>query len=107
MEPVRGFVSRLILTDRYGGRFIQRDEETLILYDVPSWGEDQTAAVRGRFPECDISMQAHSGSLSGFIVVIRSHSGRGAWLWATTLGLAMIGAAYSCMSIQRGYGGLA
>lgn len=104
MERIRGFVGRLINADRYGGRIILRDEHTLILYDVPTWGDDQTTAVRQRFPECDVSMQAHPSSLSGFIVVIRSHGNGGAWLWAATLGLALMGAVYSCVSLQRGVG---
>ncbi len=70
MEPVQKYLSQLLRTQRFGGRTVLRDERTLIVYDCPSWGEREFAALRGRFPDCDVGVMACEGSLSGFAVVV-------------------------------------
>jgi len=102
MEPVQRYLRELLQTDKYGGRVIMRDEHTLILYDTPGWGDRQAQAVRGRFPECEVSCLAHAQSMSGFIVVIRRHAHPRASLWASLFILALAGVAYTAITLHRG-----
>ena len=102
MEPVRAFIRETLQTDRYGGRVIMRDENTLILYDTPGWGDRQAHMVRAKFPECEVSCLAHAQSMSGFIVVIRRHAHPRASLWASLFILALAGVAYTAIVLHRG-----
>ena len=74
MEPVQKFLDKLLQTQRYGGRSVMRDETTLIVYDTPCWGDREARALRARFPECDVTVQAFDSSLSGFIVIVARKS---------------------------------
>ena len=91
MERERTFVRRLVQMDVYGGRVIERDMTTLILMDVPSWGDAQSHKVRVAFPLCTVSYAVSSTSLSGFVVIIRRHE-RGLSLWWLLLLCAVGGA---------------
>jgi hypothetical protein len=70
MEPVQRYLCQLLQTQRFGGRTVLRDEKTLIVYDCPKWGEREFAALRAKFPDCDVGVMACDGSLSGFAVVV-------------------------------------
>ena len=74
MEAVQKFLHQLLQTGRYGGRTVVRDERTLIVYDTPSWSERESRAVRRKFPECEVAVQAFEGSMSGFIVIVSRQS---------------------------------
>ena len=91
MERERAFVRRLVQMDVYGGRAVERDMTTLILMDVPSWGDAQSHKVRVAFPLCTVSYTVSSASLSGFVVIIRRHE-RGLSLWWLLLLCAVGGA---------------
>ena len=101
MEPIQRYLRVLLQTDMYGGRVITRDENTIILYDTPGWGDREANALRARFPECEVSCLAHGQSMSGFIVVIRRHAHPRASLWASMFVLALIGVAYTAMSLRQ------
>ena len=101
MEPVQKYLRKLLRMDTYGGRIIIRDEHTIILYDTPSWGDNEAQAVRARFPECEVSCLAHAQSMSGFIVVIRRHSHPKASWWASLFVLALVGFAYTSQVLRQ------
>jgi hypothetical protein len=70
MERVHAYLAKLLNTHRFGGRIVVRDEKTLIVYDTPAWGDREARALRARFPECDVSVQASDQSMSGFVVIV-------------------------------------
>ena len=90
MRRVHDYVRALVQADRFGGRVVARDADTLLLYDVPVWGDAQADAVRRRFPACEVSCLACPTSLSGFAVVLRVRGGGASTLWATAFGLACL-----------------
>jgi hypothetical protein len=100
MESVKRYVQEVLQTDKYGGRVIIRDEHTVILYDVPGWGDKEAHSVRARFPECEVSCLAHAQSLSGFIVVIRRHMHPRVSWWASLFILSLVGVAYTMRLTQ-------
>ncbi len=102
MEEVCCFVGRLVRSDRYGGRAIVRDGQTVLLYDVSRWGDDHARAVRARFPECDVCCSANSYSMSGFVVTITRHTQPWAQAWASAFVVALLGAAYTAVSWAHG-----
>ena len=70
MERVQAYLAKLLQSHRFGGKIVARDEKTLIVYDTPAWGEKEARALRARFPECDVAVQASDMSMSGFIVLV-------------------------------------
>lgn len=64
------YLNQLLRAQSFGGRTILRDEFTVVVYDTPNWGERESKAVRARFPDCEICVQAFDGSLSGFVVIV-------------------------------------
>jgi hypothetical protein len=74
MEPVQKYVQTLLQTTRHGGRTVMRDEKTLIIFDTPNWGDREFRSLRSKFPECEVTVQAFDGSLSGFIVLVTRRS---------------------------------
>ena len=80
---IRPYVERLMRMSRHGGRCVTRDDNTVLLYDVASWGDEQTRALQGRFPDCEVCCEASTGSMSGFIVIVRRHSQPTGALWAS------------------------
>ena len=100
MEPVHAYLQKLLQMDRYGGRVVTRDQHTIILYDTPSWGDNEAQAVRARFPECEVSCLAHAQSMSGFIVVIKRHSHPKASWWVSLFVLALVGAVYTSQTLR-------
>lgn len=91
MEPVQKYLNQLLQTQRFGGKTILRDEKTLIVLDTPKWGERESRALRARFPECDVAVQAHDGSMSGFIVIVTRKYERWAMLSESAFVLAVLG----------------
>jgi len=74
MEKVQRYLCGLLQVQRHGGRIVLRDEKTLIVYDTPSWSDREARALRSRFPECDVAVQASDASMSGFILIVTRHS---------------------------------
>ena len=101
MDPVRRYLRESLRMDRCGARAIERDEHTLILYDVPEWGDLHACRLRARFPDCDVLMSSNSHSLSGFVVVIRRCTHPRARLWAAVLVLALMAVAFAAVHLQR------
>lgn len=98
MEKERRFVTQLIQMDVFGGRSVQKDSQTLVLYDVPAWGDTQSHAVRSKFPSCEVSYMTSQSSLSGFIIVIKKHESAqvAAWLlFMCICGAAFVNYAFS------------
>jgi hypothetical protein len=87
MESLSRWVLRMINSDRYGGRTVLADDQTLILYDCGVWTDTHTQAVKNKFPECDIAVMQSQASLSGFIVVFRIHRDRSFLAWITATGV--------------------
>lgn len=55
-----------------GGRLlVDHGSHTLTLYDCGAWTDLHTEALRGRYPEIELDVQACSQSLSGFVIVFR------------------------------------
>jgi hypothetical protein len=73
----------MIDSDRYGGRTVLTDENTLVLYDCGVWTDAHTQAVKNKFPECEIVVMQSQVSLSGFIVMFRIHRDRSLMAWIT------------------------
>ena len=98
MQPVHRYVHALVQADRFGGRIVARDSDTLLLYDVSSWDDAQAETVRRRFPACEIGCLASTTSLSGFVVVIRQRHDPNTALWTTALGLTCLAV---CMAMRH------
>ena len=102
MERERVFVSGLLQMDSRGGRIVDRDLNSLIVYDAPVWGDAQSHRVRVRFPMCSVTNVASSASLSGFVVVIRRHERTAALWWLLLLGMCAGGVWYAA-AYARGW----
>ena len=81
MDKERRFVTQLIQMDVFGGRAMQKDAQTLVLYNVPAWGDIQSHSVRSKFPSCEVSYMSSQSSLSGFIIVIKKHESAQVTTW--------------------------
>jgi hypothetical protein len=83
MDSLPRWILRMINSDRYGGRTMRTDENTLVLYDCGVWTDTHTQAVKSKYPECDIAVMQSQASLSGFIVVFRIHRDTSLYAWVT------------------------
>ena len=92
MDKEKRFITQMIQMDVFGGRVVQKDPQTLVLYDVPAWGDVQSHSVRSRFPSCEVSYMSSQSSLSGFIIVIKKHESAQVATWLFLI--AVCGAAF-------------
>lgn len=99
MEAVQGFIHALLQTSRYGGRVVIRDEKTLIVFDTPSWSEQESRALRAKFPECDVAVQAFDGSMSGFIVIVTKEAEPWGMFSEITIVLVSLGVLWTAWSL--------
>jgi hypothetical protein len=83
MESLSRLIAKLIRSDEYGGRTLQTDEHTIVLYDYGVWTDAHSHAIHSRFPECDICVMQSHASLSGFIVVFKMQRDRTVYAWMT------------------------
>lgn len=92
LQRLQSWLHKVADTNRYGGRTVQSDGQTVVLYDCGTWTDSHGRMVRGRFPECDITVTQCQASLSGFIVVFRLRSDRSlyAWITATAVVFALV-----------------
>ena len=85
MDPLSRYITRIINSDEYGGRTLQTDEHTIVLYDCGVWTDVHSQAIHTRFPECDISFMQSHASLSGFIVVFKMTRDRAVYWWMAAI----------------------
>ena len=71
MDGLHRSLTRLARTDNFGGRIIQTDEKTLVLYDCGLWTDSHTQYMHSKFPEVSICISSSQSSLSGFIIVFQ------------------------------------
>jgi hypothetical protein len=83
MNTLPQFLLRLIDSNRHGGRTIRTDESTVVLYDCGQWSDAHSQALHSRYPECEVEIMPSEGSLSGFIVVVKSHQDLSTYSWVT------------------------
>ena len=71
-----------------GGRLVADGAHALTLYDCGSWTDMHTEALRARFPEIELDVQASSQSLSGFVIVFRcrEQGGLSLHVWLILIG---------------------
>jgi hypothetical protein len=81
MDTLQKWLLLTIDSNRYGGRTMRTDENTVVLYDCCTWTDGHTRLVKGRYPECDITVTQSHASLSGFIVVFKMHRDRSLSMW--------------------------
>jgi hypothetical protein len=99
MEAVKAHLRQSLRMERSGARVITRDEHTLILVDLPEWGDGDACRLRARFPDCEVSVASSPISLSGFTVVVRRHAHPRARLWASLLALALVVVAFAALRL--------
>jgi hypothetical protein len=87
MDTLQPWLLRLINSNKYGGRTMRTDEQTVVLYDCGVWTDAHSQAVKAKYPECDIAITQSLASLSGFIVVFRMHRDRSLYTWVTATGV--------------------
>ena len=85
MDSLSRLITKIINSDEYGGRTLQTDENTMVLYDCGVWTDAHSHVVHSWFPECDISVMQSHASLSGFIVVLKMHRDRAAYYWTVAI----------------------
>ena len=90
MNTLPQFLLRLIDSNRHGGRTIRTDENTVVLYDCGQWSDAHSQALRDRYPECEVEIMQSDGSLSGFIVVIKTHRDLSAYSWITATCVVLV-----------------
>jgi hypothetical protein len=96
MEDLSVFLSKLINSERYGGRIIQADDSTVVLYDCGMWSDSHSHAVSDHFPGSEVRMMQSNSSLSGFVVIVKMHRGLVAYTWITAVLLVLSGMALTC-----------
>jgi hypothetical protein len=90
MDTLQPWLLRLIDSNKYGGRTLRTDEQTVVLYDCGVWTDAHTQEVKAKYPECDIAIAQSHASLSGFIVVFRLHRDRSLYKWLTATGVVFV-----------------
>jgi hypothetical protein len=90
MDTLPSWLLKTIDCDRYGGRTMRTDEQTVVLYDCGTWTDAHTRAVRSKYPECDITVTQSQASLSGFIVVFKLRRDRSLYRWVSALGAMLV-----------------
>ena len=63
-EKISSFLRKLVDSDRYGGRTICTDEQTVVLYDCCQWSDAHSNTLQLWFPECSASVLPSDVSLS-------------------------------------------
>jgi hypothetical protein len=89
MDSLPRWILRLIESERYGGRTLCTDDNTVVLYDCGVWTDGHTQAVHGKYPECEVVVMQSGASLSGFIVVFKLQTDRSVYSWVTAVVLAV------------------
>lgn len=90
MDTLQAWLHRTINSDRYGGRTVRTDEQTVVLYDCGTWTEAHSRMVRAKYPECDITVTQCQASLSGFIVVFKLNRDRSLYTWITATAAMLV-----------------
>lgn len=90
MDSLQSWLHRTINSDRYGGRTVRTDEQTVVLYDYGTWTEGHSRMVRTKFPECDITITQCQASLSGFIVLFKLKRDRSLYTWITATAAMLV-----------------
>lgn len=67
---VAQYLQKLCSTTFEGGRIVQDDEETIMLYDVPRWPGSRSDALTQKFQNITIDIFQCGISVSGFVVVV-------------------------------------
>ena len=78
-DRVSLFIHELCQMDRFGGRCIRLDIGAWEVLDVAQWTEEQTTALRHRFPSIATQIVANRKSLSGFAIQLRAQRASHAW----------------------------
>jgi hypothetical protein len=81
VERLSKYLMKVVESDKYGGRIICVDENTVVLYDCGSWSDIHSEVVHSKYPECEISITPSSSSLSGFVVIAKIHKDKGVFRW--------------------------
>ena len=87
MDTLQPWLLRMIDSNKYGGRTMRTDEQTVVLYDCGVWTDSHAQAVKTKYPECAIAITQSHASLSGFIVVFRMQRDRSLYAWITAMGV--------------------
>ncbi len=90
MDALQLWLHRTINSERFGGRTVRSDDQTVVLYDCGTWTEEHSRMVRAKYPECDITITHCQASLSGFIVVFRLRRDRSLYAWITATGAVLV-----------------
>ena len=92
LQHLQSWLHKVADTNKYGGRTVQSDGQTVVLYDCGTWTDAHSRMVRGKYPECDITVTQCQASLSGFIVVFRLRRDKSlcAWITATAVVFALV-----------------
>ena len=92
MDSLPKWILKIIHSERYGGRTLCTDENTVVLYDCGVWTDAHTHMVHCKYPECEVVVMQSNASLSGFIVVFKLCTDRSVYTWvaAAVLGVALI-----------------
>ena len=73
-SKVANYLQQLCNTTFEGGRLVQDDESTIMLYDVPMWPGTRSDALNQKFQNITIDIFQSTASISGFVVIVTSTS---------------------------------
>jgi hypothetical protein len=67
---VAEYLQQLCNTTFEGGRLVQDDDVTIMLYDVPMWPGSRTDALTQKFQNITVDIFQCTTSMSGFVVIV-------------------------------------
>jgi hypothetical protein len=73
-KNVAPYLQQLCNTTFEGGRLVQDDEDTIMLYDVPMWPGSRSDALVQKFQNISIDIFQCTTSISGFVVLVTVES---------------------------------
>ena len=73
-NKVANYLQELCNTTFEGGRLVNDDESTIMLYDVPMWPGSRSDALHQKFQNITIDIFQSTTSISGFVVIVTSTS---------------------------------
>jgi hypothetical protein len=104
-STVAHYLQQLCNTTFEGGRIVQDDDHTIMMYDVPMWPGTRSDALRQKFQNIEIDIYQCTSSISGFLVIVTvvptstTHSSRLAMILLLTFTVSICLLCWQCLQL--------
>lgn len=90
MQRLEQTIQTVFRVDEKGGRLIQRDNNTIMLYDYSFIANGAIQLILNQFPHADVTTHSCSSSSSGFVVMFTYMDMGSQWLRSETMQMVLL-----------------